>query len=394
MIVNLAHLGFAAAVAARVGSVYCLRSAQRCDSVSIFSIFTRRSRARAPVFTRPMMAFATGRSMSGSMASGRRRRQFGLLAVGAGHIERLALARQIVGLNHHDGRWGARHEAVGGNDGSSCEVPVAESSAAISAARLARRAAAPPRIDEPELVFDGNVAALAPAHECRQVVRAEAGESQSRIALGRFEVNPLTLEPQHAVGENMGRGESFAQSVRNGAEIFADDHAAPAPAFDRGQGDERFGGKPHIGPVAALAAPRYPELPGESQDVIDAQCRGMSHVGREDRQHGIAAPFVQRQRGERRQIPHLTLPRERIGWRAERYARREVLGFLGDLAAIEGAAERQIAIQVSVAGGLGKLRLGDPLQERAVPMRARSLGFSPAAFASKAPWRCRGSPLS
>ena len=133
----------------------------------------------------------------------------------------------------------------------------------------------------------------------------EAGQGQLRIVGGRLEASAVALEPQHAIGEDQGGGELFAQAIRNGAEVFADDHAAMAMAFDGGDGEQRIDGEIHIGAKPAFGAARYPELAGKAQDVIDAECRRMAHVGRQDRPHRPIGQVIEDQRRQRWQVPHL-----------------------------------------------------------------------------------------
>ena len=72
---------------------------------------------------------------------------------------------------------------------------------------------------------------------------------------------------------------------------------------------------------------------------------------------------------ERRQLPNLSVPRERIGRRAEGDAGGVVIGVRPDLAAVPRGAQRKIAIDAELETGRaraissgGELPLGDPLQ--------------------------------
>ena len=79
----------------------------------------------------------------------------------------------------------------------------------------------------------------------------------------------------------------LAESIRDCAEILADDQAAGPLALDGGERDQRLHRKAHIGPCLAFRPARHPELPGKAQDVIDSKGGGAPHVGAQDRGHRL-----------------------------------------------------------------------------------------------------------
>ena len=196
-------------------------------------------------------------------------------------------------------------------------------------------------------------------------MRGQTRQCLMRILFRHLETRAVALEPQYPIGQHAGCGQPTAQALGNGAEILADDQAAVALAFDGGDGKKRFQGKLDISAEPPLGAFGHPELPRESQHMIDPQRRRMAHVGGKDIAHRLIVPRGERQRREGWKTPHLASARERIGGSADRHACGKISRRLGDFAAIEGAAQRQIAVEIIMGSG-AKLHFGQPLQEGAV----------------------------
>ena len=179
-------------------------------------------------------------------------------------------------------------------------------------------------------------------------MRGQAGQRARRIGSLALEANAVTFEPQHAVGQDLCRRQRVPQAIRNGAQILAHHQAAVPVAFDCGHSDQRIERKPHVGAIPAFGPARHPELPCKAQHVVDAQGGGVAHVGGNHAAHRLHSLVLQRERREGRQVPHLPRRREGIRRCPDRHARREGARISFDLAAVEGATQRQVAVQVPV----------------------------------------------
>ena len=90
-------------------------------------------------------------------------------------------------------------------------------------------------------------------------MRTRGGEGQFRIGFGRVvrSIEPA-LEEQNAIRQNPGRGHPFAKTLRDGAEIFADDDAARAEAGQRDDSAQVIDRVGHVGSRARAGAARDP----------------------------------------------------------------------------------------------------------------------------------------
>ena len=84
----------------------------------------------------------------------------------------------------------------------------------------------------------GDVGALPPAGERREIMRRDAGDRGRRIGRGRQELHALAFEPQHPHACDAGAGHPVTETLRHGAEVLANDHALGALAFERDMADE------------------------------------------------------------------------------------------------------------------------------------------------------------
>ncbi len=84
----------------------------------------------------------------------------------------------------------------------------------------------------------GDVRALPPPCEGRQVMRRNAGDRQRRIARRRKELGAPSLEPQHPHAGDIFPRQPLAKAFRHRAEILADHHAFGALALKRDLTDQ------------------------------------------------------------------------------------------------------------------------------------------------------------
>ena len=84
----------------------------------------------------------------------------------------------------------------------------------------------------------GDVGALPPAGERRQIVRRDAGDRHRRIVRRRQNSRAVALEPQHPHALDLGPRQPIAEALRHRAEVLADHHALGALAFERDVADE------------------------------------------------------------------------------------------------------------------------------------------------------------
>ena len=128
----------------------------------------------------------------------------------------------------------------------------------------------------------------------------------------------MTLEPQHAIAQHIGRAQLFAQTVGDGSEVFADDKTFRALALQRQLPEEVVERIAQIGAFQSRGAVGHNEQADQPHDVIDAQRAGMAHVSAQQRGEGGIAGLGHGQRIGRRQGPDLPAFGEGVGRRADR----------------------------------------------------------------------------
>ena len=266
--------------------------------------------------------------------------------------------------------------ASGSGPSSVCEtVKPAAARARRSARFSSRRAAiASPafaKAQKTEREPLGDVGALPPARERRQIVRRDAGDRSRRIGRRRHELHALALEPQHPHAGDLGARQPIAETFRNGAEVFANHHALRAFAFERDMADEIVERIGEIGAVRRTRAIGNKEQTLQAHRVIDAQHAGVAHVGAVDSAERGPALARAGQRIGRRQAPVLPLDGEWIGRRADRDAMRKRACMRPGFGAVRRGADRKIAVEADLQavvpralGGSPKLAVGEPLAEK------------------------------
>ena len=105
------------------------------------------------------------------------------------------------------------------------------------------------RLTRPRAQALGDIGALPPAGQRRQIVRRGAGDRKDGIIGGSEEIEAAPLEPEHAHARHIGARELLAKTLGHGAEILADDHALAALALQRDLADQVVDG---IGEIGAL----------------------------------------------------------------------------------------------------------------------------------------------
>ena len=133
----------------------------------------------------------------------------------------------------------------------------------------------------------------------------------------------MALEQQHPVGQEAARGQRLAQALRHRPQVFADDHAGVAHAFERNDAREVLEIIANIAARGARHAVRNPEQARQCHHVVDAQCAGALHVGRQYGAPGRVTARRKRARNPRRQTPVLPCAIEEVRWRAHARALRE-----------------------------------------------------------------------
>ncbi len=215
--------------------------------------------------TAAMTRRAVSSPASASTVSGKPAPPVRALGVGARHVERLGLAREIVGLHQHGGRRRGGDEGVG-----------------IGEEIAARRSPPPRRPFRARLPFR-SLAPLPPARERREIVGGKTGGGKPGPGFGRTVDPVVLLEPQHLVGEDVARrrasGAGLPTTVPRSSPITRQRARRLSSAMSA---DQVLQGKGHVGAVGGGSTARHPELPRRAQDVIDAQRPGMAHVGAEN----------------------------------------------------------------------------------------------------------------
>ena len=232
--------------------------------------------------------------------------------------------------------------------------------------RLARR----PQREMAERQLLGDVRALPPAGQGREVVGRHAGDRERRIGGRRQHFGALALEPQHPHPQDVRPRQPGAEPLRHRAEILADDHAPGPSALERDMADEVVERVGEIGAVRRPCALGNEEEPLKAHRMVDAQHAGVAHVGRIERAQRRPAFAGAGERIGRRQVPVLPLDGERIGRGANRCALRQRAGVRPGFGAVRRRPDGEVAVEADLEAALArprrrppKLTVGEPLAE-------------------------------
>ena len=164
------------------------------------------------------------------------------------------------------------------------------------------------------------------ALESGKIVRRHRGGGERRVFTGRDESPVMpALKGEDAVGEEVRGLRPLAKAFGQCAKILADDCAAVPLAFECNESEQRLERIIDVGAPGRRAAARNPVEPAQTHDMVDPQNACVPHVGAQRRDDRGKAAAAQHERVYRRQTPILSGAAERIGWSADRSARRDQL---------------------------------------------------------------------
>ncbi len=220
----------------------------------------------------------------------------GMLVDGARQVGLLRHAQHVLHLHHHHRRGrargvrlhrdrellGERCRGIGGPGDQSLGAQGVHQRRAL-ARSLGPRALELARVEQPQGIARGEVGAVPPAGERRQVVRGPRHQRAPRIGRRRLECDAVALEEQQAVGEDLVRLELAAQLLGDGAQVLADHEAALAVALERHDAEQVGERVAHVRALARLAPGRNPPQAREPHHVVDAQRSRAQHVGAQRR---------------------------------------------------------------------------------------------------------------
>ena len=209
-----------------------------------------------------------------------------------------------------------------------------------------------------------------PADEGREVVRGDDRHGAARIGLRAPErAVGLALELEHAVAHQSRAHDRVRETLRRGAEVLGDDHAAVPVALEPEHRELRLERVGDIGAFRRRLAGRDQEQPLQLEGVVDTNRASVAHVCCDERAKGREPLVLEGQRVERRQSPILSLRPEKIGRRADRKTFAEPLRTRPDLGAATVGAHGEVAVEADVHPGgarapAGRLELAirEPLQ--------------------------------
>jgi len=255
-----------------------------------------------------------------------------LVFQGAGHIDLLAQPEQVFGLNDQQHRRAARQIGVdGGNHGfgefrqerliladtlgqqafalqrpkQSTAIPVALGDKALSQGVAG---------EEHQAGADIEIDAAPEAGKRRQVVGAGGDKRLARHVGGETKLAVrVAFEHQWMVGQHAGFEQTLAETVRHGAQVFADHQALMVQAFTGDQAEQVVKRVMHIGAFGGRRVGRHPEQPHQTHHMVDAQRAGVLHVGTQDVDERLVADGAQVLWHEGRQTPILAKQIEFVG---------------------------------------------------------------------------------
>ena len=111
----------------------------------------------------------------------------------------------------------------------------------------------------------------------RQVVRANGGQRQRPVLVGRAWVVGIGgLEPQDRRAEHTGVAQHVLHPRLEGAQVLADHHGACALRLKQEDAHHRPVVVVHVQAVSRLVLARHPEQAEQAQDVVDADAAGVA----------------------------------------------------------------------------------------------------------------------